>query len=172
MKMDFQRLFPGALLFASCASSLLLFATTARAADRQVLHGHVPTVVSILNLQPVGRLSATNRLHLAIGLPLRNQDALGALLKQIYDPASPQYHQYLTPEQFTEKFGPTEADYETVMEFAKANHLTVTATFPNRVLVDVEGTAADVEKALHVTMRVYETRRKRARSMRQIRNHP
>ncbi|MGO9608556.1 MAG: protease pro-enzyme activation domain-containing protein, partial [Verrucomicrobiia bacterium] len=156
MKMDFQRLFPGALLFASCASSLLLFATTARAADRQVLHGHVPTVVSILNLQPVGRLSATNRLHLAIGLPLRNQDALGALLKQIYDPASPQYHQYLTPEQFTEKFGPTEADYETVMEFAKANHLTVTATFPNRVLVDVEGTAADVEKALHVTMRVYE----------------
>jgi len=47
---NFQRLFPGALLFASCASSLLLFATTARAADREVLHGHVPTAVTKLNL--------------------------------------------------------------------------------------------------------------------------
>jgi PKD repeat protein len=95
-------------------------------------------------------------MHLAIGLPLRNQEALGALIKQIYDPASPQYHQYLTTEQFTERFGPTKEDYQAVMDFAKANRLTVTATFPNRVLVDVEGTVADVEKALHVTMRVYQ----------------
>ena len=108
-----------------------------------------------LNLQPVGRLAATNRLHLAIGLPLRNQPELATLLGQIYDPSSPQYRQYLTPEQFTGKFGPTVTDYQAAMNFARANGIQVTALFPNRVVLDLEGTVADIEKALHVTMRVY-----------------
>ncbi|MGD1020542.1 MAG: protease pro-enzyme activation domain-containing protein, partial [Verrucomicrobiia bacterium] len=103
----------------------------------------------------MGELPSTNRLPLAIGLPLRNQDALSALLRQIYDPASPQYHQYLTPAQFAEQFGPTEADYQTVINFASANGLAVTGTHPNRTLLDVVGSVADVEKTFHVTLRVY-----------------
>ena len=94
-------------------------------------------------------------MHLAIGLPFRNEEALGTLLQHLYDPTSPQYHQYLTPKQFTKMFGSTEQDYQAVIAFAKANGLAVTTTFPNRALVDVEGTVGDIEKALHVTMRVY-----------------
>jgi uncharacterized repeat protein (TIGR03803 family) len=95
-------------------------------------------------------------LNLAIGLPLRNQEALTNRLRQIYDPASPNYRHYLTPEQFTEQFGPTEKDYQAVISFAKANGLTVTATHPNRMLVDVSGSVTDIERALHVTLRVYQ----------------
>ena len=51
------------------------------------LHGHVPAAVS--RLQPTGSLPATTNLHLAIGLPLRNQEALSDLLREIYDPSSP-----------------------------------------------------------------------------------
>jgi subtilase family serine protease len=145
----------GAFLAIARVTVLLVFATAAKATERQGLHGHVPAAVTELNLLPVGRLSSTNRLHLAIGLPFRNEEALGTLLQHLYDPTSPQYHQYLTPKQFTEMFGPTEQDYQAVIAFAKANGLAVTTTFPNRALVDVEGTAADIEKALHVTMRVY-----------------
>jgi len=119
------------------------------------VNGHIPQAVKSLSLQPVGRLSSTNRLHLAIGLPLRNTAALHALLQQIYDPASSQYRHYLTPEQFAEMFGPAKEDYVAVTDFAKANGLQVTVTFPNRVVLDVEGTVADIEKALHVRMRVY-----------------
>src|SRR5579871_5818269 len=64
----------------------------------QVIHGNVPAAIDLL--QPVGNLAETNSLNLAIGLPLRNQAALNNLLKEIYDPASPNYHHYLTPEQF------------------------------------------------------------------------
>jgi subtilase family serine protease len=156
MKMSFQRLFTGALLSASCAWSLLLFTTTASAAVGQVLHGHVPKVVTTSNLQPVGRLSATNRLHLAIGLPLRNPQVLRNLLQQIYDPGSPQYHQYLTPEQFTEMFGPMEKDYQSLIDFARTNGFTITGLHPNRMLLDVDGAVGDIEEALHVTMRVYQ----------------
>jgi hypothetical protein len=94
-------------------------------------------------------------LNLAIGLPLRNQQELDTLLQQLYDPASPNYRRYLTPEQFTERFGPTEKDYQAVMDFAKSNGLTVTVMYPNRVLLDVAGTVADIQKTFHLTMRVY-----------------
>ncbi|MGO9002025.1 MAG: protease pro-enzyme activation domain-containing protein, partial [Limisphaerales bacterium] len=125
------------------------------AAERQVLHGHVPAAVARFNLQPTGQLPATKSLHLAIGLPLRNQAALTDLIQQLYDPASPNYHQYLTPEQFTEQFGPTERDYQKVIAFAKRNGLTVTGTSANRVLLDVSGSVADIEKAFQVTMLTY-----------------
>ncbi len=134
--------------------ALGLLVTPAQAQQRRTLSGHVPPAAK--QLQPVDRLPASTRMNLAIGLPLRNQEGLTKLLQQIYDPASPQYRHYLTPEQFTEKFGPTEQDYQAVMNFAQRNGFRVTATHPNRVLLDVDATVADIEKAFHVTMRVYQ----------------
>jgi len=124
--------------------------------ERQTLRGHVLPAIRDLNLTAIGRPAATTNLHLAIGLPLRNRELLHQLLQQLYDPASPNYHRYLTPAQFTEMFGPTEQDYQAVIAFAKANRLTVTATHPNRVVLDVAGTVADIEQALHVTLRTYQ----------------
>ncbi|MGP8054830.1 MAG: protease pro-enzyme activation domain-containing protein, partial [Limisphaerales bacterium] len=127
---------------------------TATAAPQQVMRGHVPAVVA--HLPAVGNYAGTNQLYLAIGLPLRNREALTNLLREIYQPGSPEYHHYLTPEQFAEIFGPTETDYRAVIAYAKANHLRVTATHSNRMLVDVNGSVADIERALHVTLRVYQ----------------
>ena len=142
----------------SCAALLVawLWTLPAFAAEpgRLELRGHVPPVVSHLTAE--SRLPATNQLSLAIGLPLRNQGALSNLLQQLYDPASPAYHHYLTPAQFTEQFGPTERDYQAVIAFAKANGLTVTGTHPNRLLLDVGGAVADIEKTFHVILGVYQ----------------
>ena len=132
----------------------LPFTIIAQQAQRQTLRGHVPVVVK--SLPPLGRFPGTNRLNLAIGLPLRNQEALTNLLREIYDPASPNYRHYLTPEEFTKQFGPTKQDYQAVIAFAKANSLTVTMTHPNRMLVDVNGSVADIEKAFQVRMQVYQ----------------
>jgi uncharacterized repeat protein (TIGR01451 family) len=134
-------------------SGVTTFSSPAADAGRMMLRGHVPAIIS--GLQPQGRLPATASLDLAIGLPLRNAEALTNLLREIYDPASPNFHHYLTPEQFTAQFGPTEQDYQAVIDFAKANGLTVKAMHPNRVVLDVSGKAADVERALHVALRTY-----------------
>ena len=127
--------------------------STAQTIPRQFLHDHVPPVVS--GLTPLGTLAPSTRLNLAIGLPLRDESGLDDLLRQIYDPASSNYRHYLTPEQFTKMFGPTEQDYQKVIDFARANGLTVTATHPNRVVLEVSATAADIARAFHVTMRTY-----------------
>ena len=137
------------------AALAFLFTTSVRAQDRRILHGHIPRAVTNLHLQSIGRLPSSSRLNLAIGLPLRNPEALANLLQGIYDPANPRYRHYLTTEEFTEMFGPTEQDYQAVINFAEANGLTVTITHPNRMLLDVEGSVADIEKAFRVTLQVY-----------------
>jgi hypothetical protein len=119
----------------------------------KTLPGHMPAVVP--RLHPTGRLAATNRLDLAIGLPLRNQPALKLFLHELGNPASANFHRYLTPGQFTAQFGPTEPDYQTVVDFARSSGLTVTHTHGNRVLLDVNGKVSDIEKAFHITLRTY-----------------
>ncbi len=151
--MKFLRLFFAAgfaFIFLSGAICLPVAAQSAR----QSFHLHVLDEVS--HLQPVGQPSASKRLNLAISLPLRNRAALDDLLRQIYDPASTNYHRYLTPEQFAERFGPTESDYQSVMAFAQANGLTVTSLHPNRAVLDVAGSVAGIERVFHVRMRTYQ----------------
>ncbi|SPE52590.1 putative Sedolisin [Verrucomicrobia bacterium] len=141
---------------ALCSLALLTFAFPTSGAERQVLRGHVPEAVARLGLQPLCRLPATNRLNLAIGLPLRRTNELAQLLHDLYDSASPRFRQYLTPEQFTEQFGPTSEDYEAVRHFAESHGLEVTATYPNRLLLDVAAQAANVEKAFQLTLSSYQ----------------
>jgi uncharacterized repeat protein (TIGR03803 family) len=135
---------------------LLMPTTPSSGAERQQLRGHVPEVVARLKLPALGRLPATNRLNLAIGLPLRNTNELAVLLRDIYDPASPQFRHYLTPEQFTERFGPSERHYQAVAEFATRHGLAVTARHPNRVVLDVAGQVSDIEAAFQITLRTYQ----------------
>jgi len=125
-------------------------------AQRQTLSGHVPRMVRDLNLQPVGRLSPTQHIYLAIGVSLRDAEGAQRLLQKLYDPSDALYHQYLTPVQFTERFGPTEPDYEAVLAFAKTSGFRVVATHPNRLLLDVDATAADVERAFQVKLYEYQ----------------
>ncbi|HEY5480424.1 MAG TPA: protease pro-enzyme activation domain-containing protein, partial [Verrucomicrobiae bacterium] len=135
---------------------LLVFGLSpdAGAAPAQTLNGkHVPAAVA--RLAPVGSLPGSQRLDLAIGLPLRNQEELDRLLQELCDPTSPNYRRYLTLEQFTARFGPTEKDYQALMDFAKSNGLTVTVTHPNRVVLDVSGTVTAIARTFHLNLRVY-----------------
>lgn len=122
-------------------------------AELKVLPGHVPC--ELAGLTAKGRLPATKQLHLAIGLSLRDPAGLDDYLAQVYDPASPDYRHYLTPETFAARFGPTESDYAAVKDFARTNGLTVTAAYRNRLVLDVAGPAAAVEKAFHISLHTY-----------------
>jgi uncharacterized repeat protein (TIGR01451 family) len=104
----------------------------------------------------MGRKNGSDHLKLAIGLPLRNQDELRTLLQELYDPSSPNYHHYLTPEEFTARFGPTEEDYQAVRRYAEDNGFTVTATHLNRVVLDVDAAVTDIERTLHLEMRNFQ----------------
>ena len=127
---------------------------SAGAAGRQQLRGHVRKAFASAPL--IGDVPVTQQLRLSIGLPLRNQEELSNLLKEIYDPRSAQYRKFLTPEEFTEQFGPTQGDYQAVIDFATANGLSITGSHDNRVVLGVTGSAGDIQKAFHVHLRRFQ----------------
>jgi kumamolisin len=94
-------------------------------------------------------------MELTISLPLRNEPALRTLLRDLYDPASPLYRQYLSVAEFTARFGPSEADYRAVQSFAAAHNLHARPLSANRRVLDVQGSVGDVERAFHITIGLY-----------------
>jgi subtilase family serine protease len=119
----------------------------------QVLKGHVPKITRQLSAQ--GRLDANARLEVAIGLPLRNGGQLTNLLEDIYNPSSPNFRHFLKPEEFTAAFAPSVEDYQSVIDFAKAHHLTVLHTHTNRTLVSLSGSVRDIENAFHTHLQTF-----------------
>jgi subtilase family serine protease len=87
---------------------------------------------------------------------VRNESELDGLLQELYDPQSPSFHQFLSVQDFTERFGPSKEDYATVVRFAEQHGLKVTGTSPNRLVLNVTGSVANVEKAFQVTMATYQ----------------
>jgi hypothetical protein len=125
-------------------------------AEGQVLKGHIPAVIGRMNLQSTGALPATNRLNLAVSLPLRHSGDLTNLLQRLYDPASPDYRKFITPDQFAERFGPAPEDYDALKKFAADNGLNITGASPNRMLLDVNLSVADIQRVFHVRMLSYQ----------------
>lgn len=134
--------------------ALLGAVSNAQGQSRRTLTGHVPPVVA--KLSPIASYAPTNRLYLAIGLPLHNRPALDEFLRQLYDPQSTNFHNFLSTEQFTERFGPTAEDYQAVIQFGETNGFHVTDTLRSRLVVDMEATVGDVERAFQTTLRVYQ----------------
>lgn len=138
-----------AFIFA-CAT---LFAIDASAVTIQ--RTHVPEAVASGQAPRISAMATTQHLKLALNLPLRNEADLDSLLKQLYDPQSPNYHHYLTVKEFTDRFAPTQEDYDAVVAWAQVNGLKVTGTTINRRLVDVEGSVDTINRALHVQIGNY-----------------
>ena len=112
-------------LSAWMAACWLGFSLPAQAAQ-QVLKGHVPPITK--RLAPIGRLESGTRLDLAIGLPLRNREKLTNLLKSFIEPSNANFRHYLTADQFASSFGPSQEDYQAVIDFAKSHGLIVKGT--------------------------------------------
>ncbi|MBD7923713.1 S53 family peptidase [Xanthomonas bonasiae] len=61
-----------------------------------------------------------------VHLPLRDQAGLDALLANIQDPVSPQYHHWLSRAEFERRFAPLPAQVDRVRAALQAAHMTVT----------------------------------------------
>jgi subtilase family serine protease len=122
---------------------------------RAVLTRHVREITRTGEAQPIGQLPADQIMNLDLVLPIRDQAGLEQFLKEVYDPASPSYRQFLTVSRFTERFGPSQEDYYALVRFAKQNGFTVVGGTRDGMEVRVTGPVSAVETAFHVSMRTY-----------------
>ena len=77
------------------------------------------------------------------------EQALAKLLDQLHDPASPNYHKWLTPAQFGQQFGLAQQDRDTIRRWLESHGFTVNSTYKNGVMMDISGTAGQVREAFH-----------------------
>jgi len=139
---------------AAALALLSLPALTAPNAVRPRLSGHVPAA-AIAHSRLLGRVASAQTVSLALTLPLRNQADLTDLLARLSTPGDPQYGHFLTPAEFTARFGPTESDYAAVTAATKKLGLQVTGTHPNRLILDVSGPASAVNSAFGLHLQRY-----------------
>jgi subtilase family serine protease len=117
---------------------------------------HVREVTLNGQAKLLGRLPATQIMQLDVVLPVRDQAGLDALLAGLHDPNSPDYRQYLTPAEFTERFGPSQRDYEAVVQYVQGHDLAVVGGSRDGMEVQVKGAVWAIESAFHVNLLTYQ----------------
>ena len=140
----------------SLAIAFLLLAAGIPGRAQTLLTHHVRDAVRNGRAQAIGRLPSSQMMQLDIVLPLRDQAGLDAFLSEVNDPTSFSYRRFLTPAEFTARFGPTQEDYDAVVNFAKSNGLTVVGGSRDGMEVQAKGPVSAIESAFHVSMHTYQ----------------
>jgi hypothetical protein len=83
------------------------------------------------------------------------EGALQQTIRELQDPHSGKYHQWLTAEEMGTKFGPAQQDVETVSQWLSAHGLQVNTVFKNGMTIDVSGTAGQVRDTFHTEIHKY-----------------
>lgn len=151
----FPRVARAERIFAAVGAAWFLLGSAAAQGQRTLPTLHTRPAVTEERATLVRRLEATEPMHLTIMLSLRDKAGLDALVQQLYDPSSPSYRRFLSVQEFTERFGPTQRDYISVLSYAKANGMRVTGLSANRMVVEAQTQVANVEKAFNVSMGMY-----------------
>ncbi|WP_233840452.1 S53 family serine peptidase [Dyella sp. 2HG41-7] len=133
----------------------LAFGATTAAQAAQVYTHHVRDVVSHQTAQLTGSLPASTPMQLDVVLPLRDKAGLDAFIADVTNPASANYQHYLTPQEFTARFGPTQNDYDTVVQYLTRYGFTVTGGSRDGMDIQVAGPVSAVEAAFNMKMRTY-----------------
>jgi len=125
------------------------------ASQRTVTNGVHPLATKQHDL---GRVSGTQVFHRMVLLTQRsaaNEADLQQLLQEQQDPGSPQYHQWLTPTEFGERFGPSANDMAKITGWLQAEGFTVEKPSNGRQFLLFTGTSAQVESAFQTEMHRY-----------------
>src|SRR6266581_1339595 len=103
----------------------------------------------------LGAVSGQRQLDLSVGLALNNQDQLDSLLRDLYNPGSPRYHQFLTPAEFAAAFSPTRDQQQQVVDYLTSLGLQVTSVSPNGLIIHARATVSQAEKSFKVNINSY-----------------
>jgi len=120
------------------------------------LEGHVPQKVLDGTAIRVGHKDSTQHLRLALYIRPQHQAEEAEYIRELTTKGSPNFHKFLTLDEIIARYSPSVEDEQAVVDWATSQGLTVTHRFPNRLLVDVEGTIATIEKAFDVTINNYQ----------------
>jgi pseudomonalisin len=89
------------------------------------------------------------RMLLVLKRSPEQESALQKLLDEQQDKGSPNYHKWLTPEEFGTQFGPSDQDIQIVTGWLQSHGFQIGQVAKGRSVVEFSGTAAQVQEAFH-----------------------
>jgi subtilase family serine protease len=119
-------------------------------------HKNVPKAVADGSAKLTGHLDSNQMLRVVIGLQPPHLAEEEEFLKELHTKSSPQFHKFLTADEWNARFAPTPQDEQAVVYWAESQGLKVTNRYANRLVVDLEGPASTIEKAFGVTINTYQ----------------
>ncbi|HEY2547843.1 MAG TPA: protease pro-enzyme activation domain-containing protein, partial [Candidatus Acidoferrum sp.] len=118
--------------------------------QRVTLKGNVhPLVRSAFDQGAVADSLPMNRILLVLRRSMEQGSALMQLMVDQQNTNSPNYHKWLTPEQFGAQFGPSDADIQTVTSWLQSHGFQVAKVSKGKLAIEFSGTAAQVKAAFH-----------------------
>jgi kumamolisin len=117
------------------------------------LVSHIPHIAQKMSDQ--GKLDETQTMPFSVMLSLNDQAGLDQELSDIYNPTSPNYHHFLSPEEFRAKYSPTEAQVSLVKTYLASQGITVISVNDNRTLIHSSANVATINNALHTEIHSY-----------------
>ncbi|HEY2861972.1 MAG TPA: protease pro-enzyme activation domain-containing protein, partial [Terracidiphilus sp.] len=129
----------------------------AQAAESVVpLAEHTPAQIMEGDAIRIGHYAPEQKLRLTLSIKPPHLAEEEEFLRELTDRTSPNFHHFLSPEEWNARFAPSAEDEQAVVDWAASQGLVVTHRFNHRLLVDVEAPVAVIEKAFQVTMNHYQ----------------
>ncbi|MGB8475148.1 MAG: S53 family peptidase, partial [Candidatus Acidiferrum sp.] len=121
-----------------------------------VLKGNVnPNLRTEFDQGPATEAQPLHRMLLLLQRSPAQEAALESLLDAQQDKSSSNYHQWLTPAQFGQQFGPVDADIQTVTGWLQSHGFQITNVTAGRTLIEFSGTVGQVRNAFHTEIHRY-----------------
>lgn len=96
-----------------------------------------------------------NRMLLVLNHTADQETAIRTLLAEQQNQASPYFHQWLTPAQYGQMFGPSDADVQKITSWLGSHGFQVAQVSPGKHIIEFSGTASQVEEAFHTSIHHY-----------------
>ena len=91
-------------------------------------------------------------MQLQLRRPAAREEAVKALIEQLHDPKSPNFHHWLTAAEFGAQFSPAASDIAAITGWLQQQGFTVNFVYPSGMSIDYSGTAGQVRTAFHTEM--------------------
>ncbi|WP_423383288.1 S53 family peptidase [Burkholderia sp. LMG 32019] len=134
---------------------LSLLGATVPGHAAEVLTRHVRAETGVALAAPASAVPADRQMLLDVVLPLRDRAGLDAFVADVTNPGSPNFRHYLTPAEFTARFGPTRADYASTVQYLVDHGLTLKGGSRDGMDIQVSGPVSAIEAAFNLKLRYY-----------------
>lgn len=108
-----------------------------------------PEAIGANDRGPVSDSMLISHMLLQLQRSAQQEQALEALIDGMHNPASANYHHWLTPAQFGSQFGLSQHDLTAIAGWLSSQGFTVNSIYPSGMLIDFSGTAGQVRAAFH-----------------------